>query len=293
MLNSVLNGPLVYPTIKVDGVIRLKTYEELSDKEKLQDDCDICATNIVLQGLPPDIYALLNHNQVAKQIWDWVKLLMQGIELSYQERECKLYNKFDKFAFIKGETLHDYYMRSAQLMNDIHIIRMTMHQVYHLIINKSKAPISHLPSSTSQHAYQAPSIIKQPLVEFPQLDSGLAVPSFLPGDDLIGRQNQGFAGNGSKRNAAGSGVHIIGGNNAACQARVVKCYNCQGKGHMARKCTQSKRPRNSAWVAVGQDSQTTMPLNVAFQTDDLDAFDSDCDKAPGASTFLMAHVKSQ
>nr|GEZ19601.1 zf-CCHC domain-containing protein/RVP_2 domain-containing protein [Tanacetum cinerariifolium] len=30
-------------------------------------------------------------------------------------------------------------------------------------------------------------------------------------------------------------------------ARVVKCYNCQGEGHMARQCTQPKRLRNTAW----------------------------------------------
>ncbi|GKG49867.1 retrovirus-related pol polyprotein from transposon TNT 1-94, partial [Tanacetum coccineum] len=30
-------------------------------------------------------------------------------------------------------------------------------------------------------------------------------------------------------------------------ARVVKCYNYQGEGHMARNCTQLKRPRNAAW----------------------------------------------
>nr|GEV61906.1 retrovirus-related Pol polyprotein from transposon TNT 1-94 [Tanacetum cinerariifolium] len=28
---------------------------------------------------------------------------------------------------------------------------------------------------------------------------------------------------------------------------VVECYNCQGEGHMARKCTQPERPRNAAW----------------------------------------------
>ncbi|GKG26027.1 retrovirus-related pol polyprotein from transposon TNT 1-94, partial [Tanacetum coccineum] len=38
-----------------------------------------------------------------------------------------------------------------------------------------------------------------------------------------------------------------GGNNASGQARVVKCYNCQGEGHMSRQCTQPKRPRNTAW----------------------------------------------
>nr|GEW30687.1 hypothetical protein [Tanacetum cinerariifolium] len=57
MLDKILNGPLVYVTIEVDGVTRTKTYEELYDKEKLQDDCDIRATNIVLQGLPPDVFS--------------------------------------------------------------------------------------------------------------------------------------------------------------------------------------------------------------------------------------------
>ncbi|GKB87767.1 hypothetical protein Tco_0960039 [Tanacetum coccineum] len=34
---------------------------ELSEQEKLQDDGDFYALNIVLQGLPPDVYALFNH----------------------------------------------------------------------------------------------------------------------------------------------------------------------------------------------------------------------------------------
>ncbi|GJZ26729.1 putative reverse transcriptase domain-containing protein [Tanacetum coccineum] len=37
------------------------------------------------------------------------------------------------------------------------------------------------------------------------------------------------------------------GNNAEGHTRVVKCYNCQGEGHMDRQCTQPKRPRNAAW----------------------------------------------
>ncbi|GKA30677.1 integrase, catalytic region, zinc finger, CCHC-type containing protein [Tanacetum coccineum] len=57
-----------------------------------------------------------------------------------------------------------------------------------------------------------------------------------------GRQGQSYYGIGYKGNATSSG-----GNNASGQARVVKCYNCQGEGHMARQCTQPKRPRNAAW----------------------------------------------
>ncbi|GKC61368.1 hypothetical protein Tco_1088966 [Tanacetum coccineum] len=130
ILNSVENGPFVWPTVALENdTVRPKTYEELSDKGKLQTDCDLKATNIVLQGLPPDVYALVNHHKVAKDIWDRVKLLMQGTSLSKQERECKLYDEFDKFSYVKGETLHQYYLRFAQLINDMNIIQMTMQPV--------------------------------------------------------------------------------------------------------------------------------------------------------------------
>ncbi|GJW93820.1 hypothetical protein Tco_0173492 [Tanacetum coccineum] len=51
---------------------------------------------IVILKPPPDVYSLVNHHKVAKEIWDRVKLLMKGMELSQQERECKLYNEFDR-----------------------------------------------------------------------------------------------------------------------------------------------------------------------------------------------------
>nr|GEY38159.1 hypothetical protein [Tanacetum cinerariifolium] len=106
IFNSVENGPLIWPTVEQEnGSVRLKTYEELSDKEKLQADYDLKATNIVLQGLPQYVYSLSNHHKVSKEIWDKVKLLMQGTSLSKQECECKLYGKFDKFSQLKGETL--------------------------------------------------------------------------------------------------------------------------------------------------------------------------------------------
>ncbi|GJR24936.1 hypothetical protein Tco_0973463 [Tanacetum coccineum] len=82
ILNSIENGPLVWHTVELEnGTVRPKTYEELSNKEKLQADCDLKTTNIVLQGLPPDVYALINHHKFAKDIWDRVKLLMQGTSL--------------------------------------------------------------------------------------------------------------------------------------------------------------------------------------------------------------------
>ncbi|GKC71995.1 hypothetical protein Tco_1117878 [Tanacetum coccineum] len=100
--------------------IRMEIYiQELSDKEKLQADCDLKATNIILQGLPLDVYALVNHHKIAKDIWDRVKLLMQGTSLSRKERECKLYDEFDKFSHVKAFHQNGAYANEARLMREI------------------------------------------------------------------------------------------------------------------------------------------------------------------------------
>ncbi|GJV78786.1 retrovirus-related pol polyprotein from transposon TNT 1-94 [Tanacetum coccineum] len=54
------------------------------EKEAIQADCDIKAINIILQGLPTEIYALVSQHRVAKDLWEKIKLLnikcsMQGI----------------------------------------------------------------------------------------------------------------------------------------------------------------------------------------------------------------------
>ncbi|GJT33153.1 retrovirus-related pol polyprotein from transposon TNT 1-94 [Tanacetum coccineum] len=54
------------PILDNDLVTRIKKYAELSAAEKIQADCDMKATNIILQGLPSDIYSLVNHHTVAK-----------------------------------------------------------------------------------------------------------------------------------------------------------------------------------------------------------------------------------
>ncbi|GJW92127.1 hypothetical protein Tco_0169680 [Tanacetum coccineum] len=59
-----------------DGALT-KKYAELSATEKIQADCDLKATNIILQGLPSDIYSLVNHHRrVSKDLWERIQLLI-------------------------------------------------------------------------------------------------------------------------------------------------------------------------------------------------------------------------
>ncbi|GJZ13191.1 hypothetical protein Tco_0548421 [Tanacetum coccineum] len=125
---GVLIGPLVWPTITVDGATRPKEYTKLTASETIQVDCDIKAINFILQGIPPEIYALVSQHRVAKDIWEKIQLLMQGTSLTKQERECKLYDEFDKFTYKTGESLHEYYLRFTLLLNDMNIYKMPLEQ---------------------------------------------------------------------------------------------------------------------------------------------------------------------
>ncbi|GKC64237.1 retrovirus-related pol polyprotein from transposon TNT 1-94, partial [Tanacetum coccineum] len=111
-----------------NGVTRPKKYSELSATEAPQANYDITATNIILQGLPPEVYALVSNHKVAKELWERIQLLMQGTSLTKQERECKLYDEFDMFAYKKEETLRDFYLRFSLLLNDMNIYNMKLEQ---------------------------------------------------------------------------------------------------------------------------------------------------------------------
>nr|GEX46020.1 hypothetical protein [Tanacetum cinerariifolium] len=77
ILESVEHGPLLWPTVEEDGVTRLKKYFELSAAEAIQADCDVKATNIILQGLPSKVYALVSTHKVAKELWERIQMLIQ------------------------------------------------------------------------------------------------------------------------------------------------------------------------------------------------------------------------
>nr|GFC86450.1 hypothetical protein [Tanacetum cinerariifolium] len=72
ILESVENGPLIWPTVEENAVTRTKNYAKLSSADKIQADCDMKETNIIIQGLPADIYSLMNHHRVAKDLWERV-----------------------------------------------------------------------------------------------------------------------------------------------------------------------------------------------------------------------------
>ncbi|GJR91062.1 retrovirus-related pol polyprotein from transposon TNT 1-94 [Tanacetum coccineum] len=353
ILASIEKGPLIWPTITVDGVTRPKEYTELIPAETIQAYCDIKAINIILQGLPTEIYAFVSQHRVAKD-WEKIKLLMQGTSLTKQERECKLYDEFDKFTYKKGESLHEFYLRFTLLLNDMNIYKMPLDAIsnhcslgnnmngmqmkFELMHERNSDPLalvaSHQmtqsPYQSHQHSYQNSQ--HQQIVSpyqsshhsrFPTTNNQLRNSSNPRQQATIndgrvtvqpvqGRQISYAAGTTRTFTPGASGSN-------SGKQRIVTCYNCKGEGHMSKQCTKPRRKRDDSWfkdkvllvqaqasgqilheeelafladlgIPEGQATQTVITHNAAYQADDLDAYDSDCDELNTAKVALMANL---
>ncbi|GKB51274.1 retrovirus-related pol polyprotein from transposon TNT 1-94, partial [Tanacetum coccineum] len=391
-----------------------KKYAKLSPAEKIQADCDMKLINIILQGLPTNIYSLVNHHRVAKDLWEKVQLLMQ-VNTKFLNSLPPKWSKFltdiklvkdlhttnfdQLYAYLEQHELHANEVRLMRERNQDPLALFQQqfspsqsHQYgsthptqqysttysstpYAITYPSTPYPYAYLstvhqkacpqPQSAPQIEYTVSTVNQQThLAKFPQIDSGLAVPVFKQGDDPIdvinkmmsflstvvtshfpstnnqlrnssnlrqqatihdgrvtvqpfqGRQNS-YAADTSRTRGNTSGT----GGNYSGQQRIVKCFNCQGEGHMARQCPKPKRRMDATWfrekvllveaqengkvlteeelefladsgIAKGPVSQSVITHNAAYQVDDLDAYDSDCDEISTGKAVLMANLSS-
>nr|GFA15393.1 hypothetical protein [Tanacetum cinerariifolium] len=80
----------------------------------------------------------------------------------------------------------------------------------------------------------------------------------------------------------------VSGNNTGKQMTVIY-YNCKGEGHMSRQYTKPKRKRDDLRFK-DKVLLTVITHNAAYQADDLDAYESDCDELNTAKIALMANL---
>ncbi|GJU25291.1 integrase, catalytic region, zinc finger, CCHC-type containing protein [Tanacetum coccineum] len=282
------------------GPERARVYSDLSPEDKDRYNADIRATNILLQGLPKDIYTIINHYTDAKDIWDNVKMLLEGFELTKEDRESQLYDDFKHSRQNKGETIHDYYVRNQATV-----------QYGRVVVQNVQG---------RQNIGQGNNL------------RGAGAAGNRGAQNRVGNANPGQA----RQIKIQTFAHQIqiqmcesdSNSEHLNKQTTPKCYNCNGIGHSARNCTQPKRPHNLDYfkdkmllmqaqengvvldeeqllfLAGGHDTVVDedvdespvqdLELNVdnVFQADDCDAFDSDVDKAPTAQTMFMANLSS-
>nr|GEZ43192.1 hypothetical protein [Tanacetum cinerariifolium] len=116
--------------------------------------------------------------------------------------------------------------------------------------------------------------------------------------------------------AGSSRPYTLGSSGTSRKHRVIVCYNCKSEGHMSKQCTKPKRKRDEQWfkdkvllvqaqangqvlqeeelefladpgIAETSSTQYAVTNNAAYQADDLDAYDSDCDELNSTKIALM------
>ncbi|GKC73140.1 retrovirus-related pol polyprotein from transposon TNT 1-94 [Tanacetum coccineum] len=294
-------------------------------------------------------------------------------ELTKDDMESQLYDEFERFLQIKGETIHVYYVRFTKLINDMRNIKMTMSrmQLYSKFVNNmlpecsrfitevklnrglKESNFDQLYANLKQHEVHANEnrmmmekfiqptndllalVSNASIQQYPthssmsqstnqpspadnfQLDSGSSLTENMIEiqdgrvvvQDVRGRyiaNNQGrpFQRNNARGNAGAGNVggqKRVGNVNPG-QAKPIKCYNCNGLGHIAREFLDEEQLLFLAGEQVtnfdddvDDPPEQDLALNVdhVFEADQLDAFDSDVDEAPTTHTMFMANLTSE
>nr|GEV75614.1 hypothetical protein [Tanacetum cinerariifolium] len=134
MWNSIQNGPYVRPTIlDPNGVVNindtvkqiLESLSKMTEGNKKKYITDVKVMNYLLQVIPNDIYNSVDACKNAKEMWERIKRLMFGFEVTSHVRHTLLMHEFDKFAAKEGESLESVYEILTTLVNimDHNIVR--------------------------------------------------------------------------------------------------------------------------------------------------------------------------
>nr|GEV57593.1 hypothetical protein [Tanacetum cinerariifolium]GEV77737.1 hypothetical protein [Tanacetum cinerariifolium] len=276
ILESVENGPLLWPTIEENEVTRLNKYSELSTTEAIQADCDIKALRTSPKGLciVRDL-----HTTNVDQLHAYLGQHEYHANESYHQHQFQTHVSTFQSSPYASPYHHPQYASQASSSTPLSITYPP---------NDFQSPVNHNVYNTSSLIPQMEyTLTVHQQSEFSPHETGLVVPVFQKGEDPIDAINhmmsfwtavvtsrhpktnnqlrtssnprqQATINNGKvtiqliqgRQNcmtAGSSRPYTSGSSGTSGKQRVIVCYNCKGEGHMSMKCIKPKRKRDEKW----------------------------------------------
>ncbi|GJX16740.1 integrase, catalytic region, zinc finger, CCHC-type containing protein [Tanacetum coccineum] len=127
MINSIQNGDHPLPVIAQVSLAgtapnappTLKDPQFWTAEEKKNRKIDRLARSLLIQGLPNDIYSLIDSNDTAKDLWDALERQMRGSEYGEQDRKVTILYEYETFKATEEEQFLDTYLHYLQVINDL------------------------------------------------------------------------------------------------------------------------------------------------------------------------------
>nr|GEY30140.1 integrase, catalytic region, zinc finger, CCHC-type, peptidase aspartic, catalytic [Tanacetum cinerariifolium] len=223
-------------------------------EEKKNQKIDHLARSLLIQGLPNDIYSLIESNNSAKELWDAFERHMLGSEYGKQDRKDAVLYEYETFKATEGEMFLDTYIQYLQSdgsasedINDLKKITALLAKAFNRKKYYAKPTNNNLrTSSASSSANKKPKYVKsKEKKEDKKVDE-------------------------KKRDMS-----------------KVKCYNCKKEGHFAKDCKKEKvkdynyyktkmllakkdsnkqvlLAEDQAWIESSSDSDQEINANMIF-----------------------------
>nr|GEY59686.1 hypothetical protein [Tanacetum cinerariifolium] len=110
MIYSIQNGDHPLPVVAQVSLVRtaqnaiptLKDPKFWTVEEKKTRKIDCLARSLLIQGLPNDIYSLIDSNKIAKDLWDAFERQMRGSKYGEQDRKDAILYEYETFKATGG-----------------------------------------------------------------------------------------------------------------------------------------------------------------------------------------------
>nr|GEU87118.1 Gag-Pol polyprotein [Tanacetum cinerariifolium] len=281
IIESVKNGPLLWPTIKENGVTRPKNYSELSATKAIQAGCDDLHTKNIGQ-----LHAYLGQHEFH----------VNGVRLMHERNS-------DPLALVVNHQ-----MTQTPYQTHHQSYQHTQFQPQVLSFQSSQYGSPYQSSQYGSHAQSStpfsityPSNNFQSSVHHNVYNPSSSIPQvqYAPsGDDPIDAINHMMLfltavvtsryppTNNQLRNSSNPRQQATINNGRVTVQPIQGRQISLAAGHMSKQCTKPKRKRDEAWFK----DKYVITNNATYQADDLDAYDSYCDEINYAKIALMANL---
>nr|GEY17793.1 hypothetical protein [Tanacetum cinerariifolium] len=332
MINSIHNGDQPLPVIAQVSLAgnaqsaphTLKDLKFWTAEEKKTQKIDLLARSLLIQGLPNDIYSLIDSNETAKYLWDALERQMRGSEYGEQDRKAAiLYEQTKNLMDINIYALYNILKQNQGDGNDA-----LGYKKKAVVVTSDPLTLVAEKTKKTKVSIRKEKVVVSSDSEGSGADdfSELKKITALLGKAFNQRKFYSKATNNNLRTSstsqsANKKQEFVKSDNKKEEKkddekkrdmRKVKCYNCKKEGHFAKDCKKAKvkdynynktkmllvkkdsdeqvlLAEDQAWMESNSDSDQEINVNMVFMTQ-IEKVLSDSDESSSSVEETIAEV---